>query len=277
MSTHNRSWLVRLSQALARPKNREELLFLLEDAAEERLIEPSAFKMIEGVLRVYAKPVRDIMIPRAQMVVIDSKATLEQVLSILAKSPHARFPVVKESKNEVIGMLLTKDLLGFMSDSAKKFDMTRLMRPVVFIPESKRLSLLLEEFRLRHNHLAIIIDEYGEVSGMVTVKDVLEQIVGDIEDEYDVLEEPNIIDVKDGSYKVRAFTLLAEFNQCFHTKLKSTQFDTIGGLITSNFGRLPEKGESLCVSGLRFEVLSADKRKIHLLKVSRVLPAAQSE
>lgn len=268
----NKSWFTRLSHLLsATPKNQEELLELLSDAAEHQLLEASAFRMIEGVLKVYERQVRDIMIPRSQMVVIPSESSLEEILPILITSAHSRFPVIRETKDEVIGILLAKDLLRYMFDKSQAFSVEMLLRPATFIPESKRLNILLEEFRLKRNHLAIVVDEYGGVSGMLTIEDVLEEIVGEIEDEYDTVEaQTNITMVDDQVYHVKAFTPVQEFNEFFHTHFRDAEADTMGGLVTLHLAHLPKLNESITMEKFEFKVLQADKRKIRLLQV--VLP-----
>ncbi len=272
MNNHHlpgKSWLIRLSQALTRPKNQEELLFLLEEAAQEKLLEHSAFKMIEGVLNVYERQVRDVMVPRSQMIVIEAESSLAEILPILISSGHSRFPVIRANHDEVIGLLLAKDLLRYILDKDQPFSIVDLMRPVAFIPESKRLNLLLEEFRLKHNHLAIVVDEYGDVAGMLTIENVLEEIVGKIEDEYDTFEEEtNIVALTDGVYRVKSLTTIEEFNTFFHADFSHEHFDTIGGLVASRFGRLPKKDESITISTFKFKILHADKRKISLLEVT---------
>jgi len=260
-----KSWLAQLS----RPKNQQELLQMLSEAAEHQLLEAGAFKMIEGVMKVYQRQVRDIMIPRSQMVVIEAGSTLEQILPILISSAHSRFPVIRETKDEVIGVLLAKDLLRFAFHQEQHFDLQSLLRPVTFIPESKRLNVLLEEFRLKRNHLAIVVDEYGGVSGMLTIEDVLEEIVGEIEDEYDTVEtQSNITTLDNQLHQVKALTPIAEFNTFFNMQFSDENFDTIGGLVTMHFGHLPNRDESVMIDGLEFKVLHADKRKIRLLQVT---------
>lgn len=260
-----KSWLAQLS----RPKNQQELLQILSEATEKQLLEAGAFKMIDGVLKVYQRQVRDIMIPRSQMVVIEAESTLEQILPILISSGHSRFPVVRETKDKMIGVLLAKDLLRYAFNHEQAFNLESLLRPATFIPESKRLNVLLEEFRSKRNHLAIVVDEYGGVSGMLTIEDVLEEIVGEIEDEYDIAEtQSNITTMNNHVHQVKALTPIAEFNHFFNTHFSDENFDTIGGLITLHFGHLPAREESITIGGLTFKVLHADKRKIRLLEVT---------
>lgn len=262
---------MKLSQLFSRPKNQQDLINILAQAAEQKLIEPSAFHMIDGVLKVYQRQVRDIMVPRSQMVVIESKSSLKEILPTLISSAHSRFPVIGETKDEIIGVLLAKDLLPFIFNKDQIFNIHSLIRPVAFIPESKRLHVLLEEFRIKHNHLAIVVDEYGGISGMLTIEDVLEEIVGEIEDEYDIEQvESHIVSLDNLSYYVKALTPIEEFNTYFGTSLSNEQFDTMGGLVTMYFGHLPKRNEVITVNGFTFTVLHAGKRKIRLLKVTPV-------
>lgn len=265
----DKSWLTRLSHLISsRPKNQQELLEILSDAAKEQLLEASAFRMIEGVLKVYERQVRDIMTPRSQMVIIESESSLEEILPILISSAHSRFPVTGETKDEVIGVLLAKDLLRYMFNKDPSFNISSLLRPVTFIPESKRLNILLDEFRLKRNHLAIVVDEYGGISGMLTIEDVLEEIVGEIEDEYDTIEtQTNITKLGDHIFHVKALTPIEEFNAFFQTDFSDDNFDTIGGLVTLHLGHLPKRDEIISISDFEFKVLHADKRKIRLLQV----------
>jgi magnesium and cobalt transporter len=266
----SKNWLERIGQLLSRPKNQEELLDVLSDAAEHHLLDSTALPMIKGVLEVYERQVRDIMIPRSQMVVIESSASLEEILPIVISSAHSRFPVIKERLDEVIGILLAKDLLRYTFSKEKTFDIQSLLWPAAFIPESKRLNILLEEFRLNRNHIAIVVDEYGGVSGMLTIEDVLEEIVGEIEDEYDIEEaQTDISPINDQQVNVKGLTLIKNFNTYFNTDFSDETFDTIGGLITHHFGYLPKRDETVTIEGLEFKVLHADKRKIRLLQVTR--------
>jgi magnesium and cobalt transporter len=272
LSTPHRSWLERLSQALLRePQDREQLVDLLRDAEQRNLLDEQALTMIEGVLHISETHVRDIMIPRAQMVVVESDTPPEKFLPLIIESGHSRFPVIGENRDEVIGILLAKDLLeGFNSQQIthQKFQLRHILRPVVFVPESKRLDKLLQEFRRNRNHMAIVIDEYGGVAGLVTIEDVLEQIVGDIEDEYDIDEELFIKQHGETYYSVRAFTPIEDFNHYFNAQLDDSEFDTIGGLVMHAFGHLPKRGETTVIGPFRFKVLHADNRRIRLLRVT---------
>ncbi len=264
----SKSWLGRLGHAISRPKNREELLEWLRDITAHHIMEPDALRMIEGVLEVYDMQVRDIMTARSQMVVIPLDATLEEILPTVISSAHSRFPVIKENRDEVVGILLAKDLLRYTFHKDANFDLNTLLHPAIFIPESKRLNVLLEEFRLNRNHMAIVVDEYGGVSGILTIEDVLEQIVGEIADEYDTDEgDTNINTLNNSQFTVKALTRIEDFNQFFHTNFSDEEFDTIGGLVMQSFGYMPKRGEQVTIDGLNFTVLSADRRRIRLLRV----------
>lgn len=266
-----RSWLDRISKALTGhdgPQTREELIECLREAQRRGLIDAEALVMLEGVLEVNEMQVRDIMIPRAQMVVVQRDATLEEILPILAESQHSRFPVIGENKDEVLGIMLAKDLLPyFASGREREFHVSDILRPALFIPESKRLNVLLKEFRSSRNHIALVVDEYGGIDGMVTIEDVLEQIVGEIVDEHDVDDQIYIMKHGERHFTVKALTPIEEFNEYFGTSFSDEEFDTIGGLVMSEFGRLPRRGETLEVGRFRFKVLHADSRRIHLLQV----------
>ncbi|MEW6354357.1 MAG: HlyC/CorC family transporter [Pseudomonadota bacterium] len=269
-----RSWFERISHVLLgedEPQNREELVKLLRDAARRNLIDIDALAMIEGVLAVSEMRVRDIMVPRSQMVVVPRDVDPEEFLPLVIESAHSRFPVIGETRDEVVGILLAKDLLAYFQDKEGGkggFQVRDVLRPAVFVPESKRLNVLLKEFRASRNHIAIVVDEYGGVAGLVTIEDVLEQIVGEIEDEHDVEEETFIRKHRDTTYTVKALTPISEFNKHFGTHFSDEEFDTIAGLITNHFGRLPRRGESVLLENIRFKVLRADGRRIHLLRVT---------
>lgn len=274
--TH-RSWLERLSKALLRePQDREQLVELLRDAEQRHLLDSHALAMIEGVLQVSEMRVSDIMIPRSQMVVVNADDSPEDFLPTIIESAHSRFPVIGEQRDEVIGILLAKDLLNFrFEDSSTRFQLRDILRPAIYVPESKRLDALLQEFRISHHHLAIVVDEYGSVAGLVTIEDVLEQIVGEIEDEYDVPEDLTFKKHSDTVYIVKALTLIEDFNQFFNANLDMSEFDTIGGLVLKAFGHLPKRGENIIINHYRFKVLHADNRRIRLLRVK--LPKAVHE
>lgn len=267
---NSRSWLERLSDLLSRePQDREQLLALLRDAEQRHLLDPYALAMIEGVLQVSEMQVRDIMVPRAQMVVVQHDKTPEQLVPILRESAHSRYPVVGERSDEIIGILLAKDLLNYFAGAKTgEFNFREVLRPAVVVPESKRLNVLLREFRANRNHMAIVVDEYGGVSGLVTIEDVLEQIVGEIEDEHDIDDEALIVKHGDARYTVKGVTPIAELNQLLGTTYSDAEFDTVGGLVTNEFGRVPKRGESVKVAPCLFKVLRADNRRVHLLQVS---------
>jgi len=273
-TTSQRSWLDRLSQAFsAEPRNRQDLIEILRDAQQRHLLDADALVMIEGVLEVSEMQVRDIMIPRSQMVVVERDAGLHQILPIITESAHSRFPVIGENRDEVIGILLAKDLLPYFMDGGESgFNVRDILRPAVFIPESKRLNVLLKEFRASRNHIAIVVDEYGGVAGLVTIEDVLEQIVGEIADEHDVEDELFIMKHSDSRFTVKALTPIEEFNEYFGMAFSDEEFDTIGGLVMREFGHLPRRGETRQIGRLRFKVLHADSRRLHLLQLT-VLPA----
>lgn len=263
-----RSWLERLSIALLRePQDREQLVKLLRDAEHRQLLNAEALMMIEGVLQISDMQVRDIMVPRAHMVTIEQNEKLSEFLPQIINSGHSRFPVISEDHNEVVGILLAKDLLTYNNTQKTRFNIRDVLRPAVFVPESKRLDTLLQEFRRNRNHIAIVADEYGSVAGLVTIEDVLEQIVGEIEDEYDIDEETFIKKHSDNQYTLKALTPIEEFNKHFHCNLNDNEFDTIGGLVMQAFGHLPKRGEAVIINGFRFKVLSADNRRIRLLRM----------
>ncbi len=268
------SLLERLSAFLTRePEDREELLDLMRGAFERKLLDADALSMIEGVMAVSEMTVRDIMIPRSQMDVVSIEDDPAEFIPVVLETKHSRFPVVGESKDDVVGILLAKELLNYYANPAG-FDLRDTLRPAVFVPESKRLNVLLRDFRSNRNHIAIVVDEYGGVSGLVTIEDVLEQIVGDIEDEYDFDEsEDNIIPEQNGRYRVKAQTEIGDFNDHFGSDFADDEFDTVGGLVLQAFGRLPKRGELVTLGGFRFRVVRADSRRLHTLNVERVLPA----
>jgi magnesium and cobalt transporter len=267
------SWMERLSAFLTRaPEDREQLLKLLHSAYESNLLDADALSMIEGVLQVSEMHVRDIMIPRSQMDVIDIEHSPDQFIPFVIQTAHSRFPVVDENKDNVIGILLAKDLLRYYAGE-EEFNVRDMLRPAVFVPESKRLNVLLREFRANRNHIAIVVDEYGGVAGIVTIEDVLEQIVGDIEDEYDFDEaEDNIILDRTGRYRVKATTEIQDFNTALGTEFSDEDYDTVGGLVISLFGRLPKRGEHISSNNLTFHVVRADSRRVHVLLVEKHRP-----
>jgi magnesium and cobalt transporter len=267
---HKPSLLERLGAWLARePEDREELVELLRSSYERNLLDADALAMIEGVLQVSEMQARDIMVPRAQMDVIDIKESPDQFIPTVIQTGHSRFPVIGENKDDVIGILLAKDLLRYYAGE-EEFNVREMLRPAVFIPGSKPLNVLLKDFRRNRNHMAIVVDEYGGVAGLITIESVIEQIVGDIEDEYDFQDvEDNIAPDKGGQYRVKALTAIGDFNTAFGTRYGDQEFDTIGGLVLSRFGRVPKRGESISFDNLVFKVLRADSRRLHLLQVAR--------
>jgi magnesium and cobalt transporter len=266
------SLLERLSSLLMRePEDREQLIALLHSAFERHLLDAEALSMIEGVMQVSETQVRDVMIPRSQMDMIDVAESPEKFIPFVIETAHSRFPVFEDNRDNVIGILLAKDLLRFYAE--EEFSVRDMLRPAVFVPEAKRLNVLLKEFRANRNHIAIVVDEYGGVSGLVTIEDVIEQIVGDIEDEYDFDEtEDNILVDRNGRYRVKAVTEIADFNNYFGSAFSDEDYDTVGGLVVGRFGRLPKRGESIAVEGFNFQVLRADSRKVHSLLVDKPKP-----
>ena len=264
MSELKKSKLIeRLSHFLLRgPEDREQLFELLKSSYEKNLMDADSLSMIEGVLQVSEMQVRDIMIPRSQMDVIDISHPPEKFIPFVIETAHSRFPVIEDDKNDVIGILLAKDLLKYYAGD--DFEIRDMLRPTVFIPESKRLNVLLKEFRGSRNHIAIVVDEYGGVSGMVTIEDVLEQIVGEIEDEFDFDEtEDNFIQDKNGHYRVKASTEIEDFNEYFNVNFSNEEFSTIGGLIIHAFGHLPKRDEKIIFEGFKITILRADSRKLY--------------
>ncbi|MFO7582807.1 HlyC/CorC family transporter [Guyparkeria sp.] len=263
-----RTWLERLGRMFgADPRSREDLLDLLREAAESGLIEAETLKMIEGALEVDELQVRDAMIPRSQMVVIHKGDTLDEILPLIIESGHSRFPVVGEDKDEIQGILLAKDLLQLVARDGEEIKLADLIREPVIIPESKRLNVLLREFRLSKNHMAIVVDEYGGVAGLITIEDVLEEIVGDIDDEHDAETVEDIQVLEAGRYLVQALTTIEDFNEAFGSEFSDEEFDTIGGLVVSEFGRVPEVDEEIDLGGWRFRVTAADDRRLHAMEV----------
>lgn len=267
-----RSLLERLTDLISpEPESRAELLEILQDAHERNLVDADSLAMIEGVFQVAELCARDIMVPRAQMDAINIADTPAQFLPFVLEQAHSRYPVYEGNRDNIIGILLAKDLLRCYAN--QDFDVRDMLRPAVFIPESKRLNVLLHDFRVNRNHIAIVVDEYGGVAGLITIEDVLEQIVGDIEDEYDFDDaEDNITAAPDGSYRIRALTEIEQFNEAFGTQFPDEENDTIGGLITHQFGRVPRRGERIRIDDLLFEVMRADGRQIHMLLMRKAPP-----
>jgi magnesium and cobalt transporter len=262
-------WLQRLREKLfLKAKNREQFLHVLRDAQHRELIDEATLSMLEGVLQVSDMQTRDIMIPRAQMITLNVEDSLDAILPIVIQAGHSRLPVVGDDPNEIVGILIVKDLIPFLYKKHKDFKLRDILRPVSIIPESKRLDTLLQEFRVNHQHMAIVVDEYGNVAGLVTIEDVLEQIVGDIEDEHDFDDENYIKKHSKTTYIVKAITPVEEFNKYFEANLDD-EADTIGGILLKAFGHLPKRGENIIFDQFRFKVLHADNRRIRLLRVRR--------
>ena len=268
-SDGQRSWLDRLSQAFSNdPQSREDLVAMLRLSHERGLIDTDALAMSEGALEVGDLQVRDVMVPRSHMVVLSQDVQVRAVLPEIIESGHSRFPVVGEDKDEVVGILLAKDLLSCFVGEDGDRPLRDFMRPAVIIPESKRLNLLLRDFRVSRNHMAIVVDEYGGVSGLATIEDVLEEIVGDIDDETDAEEvKRDIQKLDNGRYRVQALTPIEDFNAVLGTRFADDDYDTIGGMVVAEFGRVPEQGELVEIGGLRFQVTGADNRRIRELEI----------
>ncbi|MEY2696693.1 MAG: hypothetical protein RL333_831 [Pseudomonadota bacterium] len=267
----HRNWLERLTHFVSgEPEDRDDLLELLRTAQKRNLIEQEALSMIEGVLQVSELRVRDISIPRSQMVVVPQDAEIEAIFPLVAETAHSRYPVIGEDRTEVVGILLVKDLLLHSVRNRNRL-VREVMRPALFVPDSKRLNVLLMEFRATRSHMAIVVDEYGAAAGLVTIEDVLEQIVGDIEDEYDFGEEEFIFRKTETEFTLKALTPIDDFNEYFEAELTDDEFDTIGGLIVHELGHVPKRGEKLDLGRYRFTVIRADSRRVELLKLV-VLP-----
>ncbi|MCS5581843.1 MAG: CBS domain-containing protein, partial [Gammaproteobacteria bacterium] len=254
------------------PTDTKSLLELLRNAEQDQVLDADALGIIEGALQVSSMQVRDIMIPRSQLVIVSAKLPPNEIIELVTKASHSRFPVTGENVDNVIGILLAKDLLPLiLKEETGKLDIKDVVRPATFVPESKRLNVLLKEFRETRQHMAIVIDEYGSVSGAVTIEDVLEQIVGEIEDEYDVDDESHIKKFDEENYIVKALTPVDEFNECFGTQFSDQEFTTLGGLVLQQIGHIPERGETINIGPFLVTVLNADSRQIKLLKVTSTL------
>ncbi len=258
---------MRLKQCFrTEPKNKDELIKLLRDAHTRTLIDSETLAMIEGVILFAQMKVRDIMLPKQQMTCIPHDAKINEIIAIVTQSGHSRFPVTGEGKNDIIGILHAKDLLRFQDEENASFDLLDIARQATFVPESKRLDLLLSEFRSNRNHMAIVVDEYGSVAGFVTLEDIIEQIIGDIEDEFDIDEEAYIKAHSDSHYIIKAHTPIDEFNEQLHANFSDESYDTIGGIVMTNFGHLPKRGEVITIDQFEFKVINADARRIKLLE-----------
>ncbi|MFM8340891.1 MAG: HlyC/CorC family transporter [Methylomonas sp.] len=265
---HQKNLIERISSFLTgEPQDQEDLLAILRESQEKRLLDSDALAMMEGVMHVSEMRVRDIMIPRSQMVVVPGDAELETIFPLVVEFAHSRFPVIEEDRSKVIGVLLAKDLLGHVL-ADKKLKVENIMRPASVVPESKRLNVLLKEFRTERNHMAIVVDEYGNAAGLVTIEDILEQIVGKIEDEHDEDENQEYISQRsEREFIVNALTPIEEFNDYFSADLEDDECDTIGGLIVQRLEHFPKKGEKIELDDFCFEVLRADNRRVHLLRL----------
>ncbi|RAR62070.1 magnesium and cobalt transporter [Onishia taeanensis] len=285
-SSHsNKSWLEKLFTAFStdsdEPSSRDELREFLREAGPRMRLDQDALTIIEGALQISDQQVREVLIPRSQVTAIAADQPPEDYLSVILETGHSRYPVIGENLDEVKGILLAKDLLPLLMKSQENrdsFDLTNILRPAMFVPESKRLNSLLKEFRETHNHMAVVVDEYGGTAGIVTIEDILEQIVGDIEDEHDTDEEEDIRELGDGCYAIRALTPIEDFNERFDTDFSDEEFDTLGGLVMQSFGHLPRRGEFAELGDWRFTVLNADNRRIRLLQAEQAdtQPAEES-
>jgi magnesium and cobalt transporter len=270
-SQDSKSWLEKISKTFKHePKTPQDVREFLKQAQDNHLLDNIAFNIIEGAIEISDLQVRDVMIPRPQMTVVKESDKPEDFLPLIIKSGHSRFPVIGDNPDEIIGILLAKDLLPLiLSSNANKFKVKDILRPATVIPESKRLTQLLNEFRTNRYHMAVVVDEYGGISGLITIEDVLEEIVGEIEDEFDTDEEDAFIrPIENDQTLVNALTPIEEFNEHFNLNFSEEEFDTIGGIIMKHFGRLPSRNESIEVEGLNFKVLTSDKRRIRILQVS---------
>lgn len=253
------------------PSNREGLIDILRNAENRNLLDADALLMIEGALHVSETHVRDIMVPRVQMIIIDNNAKPEEILKSVVESGHSRFPVIGDTNDEIEGILLAKDLLNYYADPDKNFDIKDVMRPTVFTPESKRLNVLLREFRMSRNHMAIVVDEYNGVAGLVTIEDVIEEIIGEIEDEHDHEDNEININTHDNNrYTVKALTPISEFNEFFNKEIPDNEYDTVGGFVINTFGYLPKRGEIIDFERFNIKILRADKRRVHLILFTQI-------
>jgi magnesium and cobalt transporter len=273
LSSQSKTWLDKLSTLFSDDQNdRQDLKEILREAAERNVVDTETLSILEGALQVSDMQVRDIMVPRSQMVCIKAEESLKEFLPSIIESAHSRFPVLGEDQDEVLGVLLAKDLLPLiLNENLENFNVKDLLRAAAFVPESKRLNILLKEFRATRNHMAIVADEFGGIAGIVTIEDVLEQIVGEIEDEHDQDEDDSFITELDKNVRmVKALTTIEDFNQHFQTKFDEKEFDTIGGIVIQHFGRVPECDEAITINDWRFKVVNGTGRRINLMEVTPV-------
>jgi magnesium and cobalt transporter len=264
-----KSFLERLGQMFqGEPKDRQELVDVIRDSEVNELIDHDTRDMLEGVMQIAETRVRDIMIPRSQMVTIEKDQNLDQLVALITDAAHSRYPVISEDKDHVEGILLAKDLLKYLGSDSAEFDINEVIRPAVVVPESKRVDRLLKEFREERYHMSIVVDEFGGVSGLVTIEDILEEIVGEIEDEFDDEEEQDIRKLSKHTYSVKALTTIDEFNETFDTAFSDEEVDTIGGMVMTSFGHLPSRGELVEIDGYTFKVTAADNRRVVQLQVT---------
>ena len=266
-----KSWFDKIKLSFSgEPKSKEELVEVITDAEQREVIDPQTREMIEGVIGVNEMKVRDIMIPRAQMTTIDIEQKVEEFLPVMLESAHSRFPVISEDKDHIEGILLAKDLLSYAFNAEKEFELRNILRPAVIVPESKRVDVLLKEFRQQRYHMAIVVDEYGGVSGLVTIEDILEIIVGEIEDEYDTEQDgtDDIRPLNKYTYSVKALTSVEEFNRFFETSFSEEEADTIGGIVLKAFGHMPATNDEITIQDIQFKITHSDKRRLVQLKVT---------
>ncbi len=274
----NQSWVRKLSNLFLEPQDQEQLIELIRSASERHILDSEALSIVEGALSVSQMQARDIMIPRSQVVMVSRDAPPEETLKLVTETAHSRFPVMDDDRDDVIGILLAKDLLTAVVNSGDfNFDLREILRPAVFIPESKRLNVLLREFRARRNHMAIVVDEYGGVAGIVTIENVLEQIVGEIEDEHDIDDDAPILQRNENTYTIKALTMVEDFNEFFETNWSDEDFDTVGGYVVNQFGHLPERGEEITIDRFQFTILRADNRRLYLMKMVILPPEEEPE
>lgn len=277
-SSNPQSWVKRLSNLFLEPKDQEQLIELIRSASERHILDAEALSIVEGALSVSQMQARDIMIPRSQVVMVSRDAPAEETLKLVTETSHSRFPVIDDDRDDVIGILLAKDLLtAVVSAGEFKFDLRELLRPAVFIPESKRLNVLLREFRARRNHMAIVVDEYGGVAGIVTIENVLEQIVGEIEDEHDIDDDAPILQRDENTYTIKSLTPVEDFNEFFEVDWSDDDFDTVGGHVVNQFGHLPGRGEQITIGRFEFTILRADNRRVHLMRMVILPDEPESE